>query len=63
MPNMMTAKKRPWPTLEGRLSHPLTSRVEAVRQLQATMPITPVAQAVLKQSSGGSSSGPKKMGN
>src|ERR1035437_4295126 len=39
------------PTLEGRLSHPLTSRAEAVRQLQETMPITPVAQAVLDRES------------
>jgi len=63
MQHQMTTEKPPWPTLEGRLSQPLTSRVEAVLQLQATMPITPVAQAVLKQSSGGSSSGPKKTGN
>jgi hypothetical protein len=59
----MTSDKRPWPTLEGRLSQPQTSRVEAVRQLQTTMPITPVAQAVLRQNSGGSSGGPKKTGN
>jgi hypothetical protein len=59
----MTSEKRSWPTLEGRLNQPLTSRVEAVRQLQTMMPITPVAQAVLKQSSGGLSHGPKKTGN
>lgn len=35
------------PTLEGRLNHPLTSRVEAIEQLKQTMPITPVAEAVL----------------
>lgn len=52
-----------WPTLDGRLSHPLTSRVEAVRQLQTTTPITPIAQNVLKQNNGGSSSGRKKTGN
>ena len=63
MQRTMTIEKRSWPTLEGRLSQPLTSRVEAVRQLQTTMPITPLAQAVLKQSSGGSSNGPKKMGS
>jgi hypothetical protein len=38
-----------WPTLKGRLSQPKTSRVGAVRQLQTTMPITPVARAVLKK--------------
>jgi len=58
-----TSEKRQWPTLEGRLSQPLTSRVEAVRQLQTTMPITPAARAVLKQSNGASSNGPKKTGN
>lgn len=63
MQRPMTTEKRPWPTLEGRLNQPLTSRVEAVRQLQTTMPITPVAQAVLKQSNGGSSNGHKKTGN
>jgi Serine/Threonine/Tyrosine Kinase found in polyvalent proteins len=40
----MKSEKRQWPTLEGRLSQPLTSRVEAVRQLQITMPITPLAR-------------------
>jgi hypothetical protein len=45
----MTSEKRSWPTLEGRLNQPLTSRVEAVRQLQTMMPITPVAQAVLNR--------------
>jgi hypothetical protein len=39
-----------WPTLEGRLSHPLRSREEAVRQLQTMMPITPLAKHVLKSS-------------
>jgi hypothetical protein len=59
----MTMEHRQWPTLKGRLSQPLTSRVEAVRQLQTMMPITPVAQAVLKSSNGGSSNGPKKTGS
>jgi hypothetical protein len=63
MHHQMTSEKRPWPTLEGRLSQPLTSRVEAVRQLQTTMPITPVARAVLKRNNGASSSGLKKKGN
>ena len=62
MQHRMTTEQRPWPTLAGRLSQPLTSRVEAVRQLQTTMPITPVAQAVLKQSNRGSSNGPRKTG-
>ena len=63
MHHQMTSEKRQWPTLEGRLSQPLVSRAEAVRQLQTTMPIMSVAQAVLKQNSGASSNGPKKTGN
>jgi len=63
MHHPMTSQTRQWPTLEGRLSQPLTSRVEAVRQLQTTMPITPVAQGVLKRSNGASSNGPKKTEN
>ena len=63
MERPIKAQNPAWPTLSGRLSQPLTSRVEAVRQLQITTPITPIAQNVLKQSSGGSSSGPKKTGN
>ncbi len=63
MQRPMTNGQRSWPTLAGRLNHALTSRVEAVRQLQTTMPLTPVAQNVLKQSNGGSSSGPKKTGS
>jgi hypothetical protein len=63
MQRQMIQEKREWPTLEGRLSQPLTSRVEAVRQLQTTMPITPVAQAVLKQNNGCSSNGREKAGN
>jgi hypothetical protein len=63
MHHQMTSAKRQWPTLEGRLSQPLTSREEAVRQLQTTMPITSVAQGVLKQSNAASSNGPKKTGN
>ena len=34
MQRQMTHENRQWPTLEGRLSQPLTSRVEAVRQLR-----------------------------
>ncbi len=63
MQRQTTSETRLWPTLAGRLSQPLTSRVEAVRQLQATMPITPAAQNVLKRSNGGSSGGPKKAGS
>jgi hypothetical protein len=29
-----TTMKRKWPTLEGRLNHPLTSRGEALRQMK-----------------------------
>ncbi len=54
MPNTMTTKKRPWPTLEGRLSHPLTSRAEGLRQFQVTMPLSASAQRELKQSSAAS---------
>lgn len=46
-----------WPTLQGRLSIPLTSRVEAVRQLQITMPLTKLAQSVLLKNKKGSSNG------
>ncbi len=49
-----------WPTLQGRLKHALTTRVEAVRQLQTTMQITPLAKAVLSRSKKGSSVGRKK---
>ena len=63
MQRRTTTRNHAWPTLAGRLSQPLTSRVEAVRQLQTTMPITPLAQAVLKQSSDASSNGPKKTVN
>ena len=59
----MTDEKRQWPTLEGRLSQPQTSRVEAVRQFQTTMPITPVSRAVLKQNNGSSSNRREKTGN
>lgn len=60
MRRLKTTTKRPWPTLEGRLNQRLTSRVEAVRQLQTTMPITQVAQAVLKSNNRGSFNGRKK---
>ena len=43
-------EKMPWPTLQGRLTHALTTREEAVRQLQTTMQITPLAKAVLSRS-------------
>lgn len=36
-----------WPTLEGRLKNALTSREEAILQLQITMPLSPLARAVL----------------
>ena len=55
-------EKTTWPTLQGRLRHALTSREEAVRQLQTTMQITPLAKAVLSRSKNGSSAGRKKTG-
>jgi hypothetical protein len=36
-----------WPTLAGRLRHSLTSRAEAVRQLQTMMQISATARNVL----------------
>jgi len=60
MQHPMTSEKRPWPTLEGRLSHPLTSRAEGLRQFQITMPLSASAQKELKQSSAASSPGPKR---
>ena len=52
--------KTTWPTLQGRLTHALTTREEALRQLQTTMQITPLARAVLLRSKNGSSAGQKK---
>ena len=49
--------------LEGRLSHPLTSRAEGLRQFQTTMPLSASAQKELKQSSAASLPGPKRTGN
>jgi hypothetical protein len=63
MQDQATTEKRPWPTLEGRLNHPLTSRAEGLRQFQITMPLSASAQKELKQSSAASSSGPKRTAN
>jgi hypothetical protein len=63
MQRQTTTGKPAWPTLAGRLNQPPATRVEAVRQLQTMIPITPLAQSVLKSSNGGSSSGPKKTGS
>lgn len=41
-------KQRSWPTLEGRLKHPLKSRVEGLLQFQLTMPLSVSAQKELK---------------
>jgi len=60
MERKTTNSKPVWPTLAGRLNQPHATRAEAVRQLQTMIPITPLAQSVLKSSSGASSSGPKK---
>jgi hypothetical protein len=38
-----------WPTLQGRLNNPLTSRAEAIKQLKITTPITETAKNVLKR--------------
>ena len=43
-----------WPTLQARLTHALSTREEAVRQLQTTMQITPLARSVLQKSKSGS---------
>ncbi len=59
----MTNGKPSWPTLAGRLNQPPATRAEAVRQIQTMIPISPLAQSVLKSSNGGSSSGPKKTGS
>ena len=40
-----TPMKRKWPTLEGRISHPLTSRAEAIKQMRENGDIlTPMAE-------------------
>ena len=52
--------KMTWPTLQGRLTHALTTREEAVLQLQTTMQITPLAEAVLLRSKHGSLIGRQK---
>ena len=45
-----TPMKRKWPTLEGRLSQPLTSRGEALRQMKDNGDIlTPLAEKYLKK--------------
>lgn len=42
--------KHKWPTLEGRLSHPLTSRGEGLRQMKDNGDIlTPLAEKYLKK--------------
>ncbi|MGA2852697.1 MAG: hypothetical protein ABSE90_00995 [Verrucomicrobiota bacterium] len=49
--------------LKSRLSQPRMTRVEALKQLQATMPLTPSALKELQSSNGGSGNGPKKTAN
>lgn len=46
-PNFMSHKE--WPTLAGRLSHPLTSEGEALEQLSKTMELTPLAKKKLEK--------------
>ena len=48
---MKSPKQQTWPTLEGRLKYPLTSRKEAIRQLQCVLPITPLAKSMLTNKS------------
>jgi hypothetical protein len=50
MNQTQTKAKLLWPTLQGRLSHPLTSRAVAVRQLQITVPLSKLALNVLQRS-------------
>ena len=50
MNQTQTKAKLLWPTLQGRLSHPLTSRAMAVRQLQITLPLSKIALNVLQRS-------------
>ena len=57
---LFKTEKTTWPTLQGRLTHALNSREEAVRQLQTTMQITPIAQGVLSRSKSDSFAGRKK---
>jgi len=52
-----TKPKVLWPTLQGRLSHPLTSRAVAVGQLQITMPLSRLALSVLQRSKDSSLNG------
>lgn len=39
-------KKSQWPTLKGRLQHPITTVKEAIEQLQLSVPITPHAKKI-----------------
>lgn len=50
MNQTQTKPKVLWPTLQGRLSHPLTSRAVAVRQLQITLPLSRLGLSVLHRS-------------
>jgi len=50
MPDQTISEKQLWPTLEGRLTHALRTREDAIRQLETTMPISPIARDILKAS-------------
>jgi hypothetical protein len=41
--------KSKWPTLEGRLSQPLTTELEALKQLQTMIPLSEYGKRRLKQ--------------
>ena len=59
MPNQTTAPAGKSPTLQGRLNQPLTSRAEALRQLQTMMPLSASAETELKKNNDDSFSGQK----
>jgi len=48
---MQDTQKIQWPTLSGRLENKLGSREEAIQQLQNTVELSPVAQAVFNSTS------------
>jgi len=46
---MNKRKQNNWPTLEGRLSQPLTTELEALQQLQKCMPLSEEGEKRLKK--------------
>ena len=41
---IMNMNKPQWPTLEGRLNHPLTDELKALQQLKQVLPLSKQAQ-------------------